>query len=178
MAGLTYKTDARKVHQLIHGFVQGETAETWINPKERKQDGRLEYLALLAHYWGKGNKGVRVKEAEALQTSFIDMKDRAMSFDKFLTNTQTMFTGFSENGEILNDSQNIRLLSQKVQNPILIQIKASLQVSYDMDQANVVTYDFISSSMAAEAASIGDHNSRGFADVNTCAEKVPESGIK
>ena len=25
LAGLTYKTDARKVHQLIHGFLQGET---------------------------------------------------------------------------------------------------------------------------------------------------------
>ena len=78
-----------------------------------------------------------------------------MSFEKFLTNMQTMFTGFSENGEILNDSQNIRVLFQKVQNPIMTQIKASLQVSYDMDQANTVTYDFISDSLAAEVASIG-----------------------
>ena len=46
---------------------------------------------------------------------------------------QTMFTGFSENGDILNDLQKIRLLFQKVQNPILTQIKASLHVSYDMD---------------------------------------------
>ena len=47
-----------------------------------------------------------------------------MSFQKFPTNIQTMFTGFSENGDILNDSQKIRFLSQKVQNPILTQIKA------------------------------------------------------
>ena len=63
---LTYKTDCRKVHQIIHGFVQGETAETWIRPKERNQDGRLDYLTLLAHYGGKGNKTARIKEAEAL----------------------------------------------------------------------------------------------------------------
>ena len=33
LTGLIYKTDARNFHQLIHGFVQGETAETWIKPK-------------------------------------------------------------------------------------------------------------------------------------------------
>ena len=49
-----------------------------------------------------------------------------MSFKKFLTNMQTMFTGFSDNGEIINDSQKIRLLFQKFHNPILTQIKASL----------------------------------------------------
>ena len=69
--GLTYKTYARKFYQLIHGFVQGETSETWINPKERKQGDRMDYLALMAHYGGKGNKAVRVKEAEALWTSRI-----------------------------------------------------------------------------------------------------------
>ena len=61
LAGLTYKTYSRKVHQLIYGFVQGENAETWINPKESNQDGRLDYLALLTHYGGEGKKEVRVK---------------------------------------------------------------------------------------------------------------------
>ena len=49
LTGLTYKIDSRKLHQLIHGFVKGETKETCINPKESKQDGLLKYLALLAH---------------------------------------------------------------------------------------------------------------------------------
>ena len=130
---LTYKTDDRKVHQIIHGFLQGETAETWINTKESKKDDQLEYLSLLDNYGGKFNKAVRIKEAEVLRTLLIYKNDRAMSFDKFLTNMQTTFTGFSENGEILNDSQKIRLLLQMVQNPILTQMKASLQVSYDLD---------------------------------------------
>ena len=89
-----------------------------------------------------------------------------------------MFTGFSENGEILNYSQKIRFIFQKVQNPILTQIKASLQVSYDLDQSSTVTYDFISKIMTAEAASIGDRNPQGVADVNNCGEKAPESGVK
>ena len=121
---------------------------------------------------------VWVKEVEALRTSLIYKNERAMSSEKFLTNMQTMLTRFYENGEILNKSQNIRLLFQKVQNPILNQIKASLQVSYDTDQSNKVTYDFISNSLAAEAASIGDHNPRGVADINTCGKKALERGVK
>ena len=78
LAGLTYKIDARKIHQLIHGFVQIKTADTWINPKEIKQDGRLDYLALLAHYGGGGNKVIQNKEAEALWTSLIYNNERAM----------------------------------------------------------------------------------------------------
>ena len=78
--GLNYNTDASKVHQLIHGFVQGETAEMWINPKDSKQDGGLDYLALLAHYGGKVNKVVLVKEAEAHRKSLIYKNERAISF--------------------------------------------------------------------------------------------------
>ena len=102
-----------------------------------------------------------------------------MSSNKFLTNMQTMFTGLSENEEILNKLQKIWLLFQNVQNPILAQIKASLQVSYDLDQSNTVTYNFINNSMAAEAASLGyPPTHRGVADVNTCGKKAPESGVK
>ena len=103
VAGLTYKTDARKVHQLINGFVQGETSETWINTKERKKDDLLDYLALLPHYGSEGNKVLRIKEAEAPRTSLIYKNERSVSFYKFLTNMHTMFTGFYENVEILNE---------------------------------------------------------------------------
>ena len=106
LIGLTYKKYAKKSHQPIHGFVQDETAETWINPKERKQDGQLDYLSLLAHYGGKCNKAVRIKEAEALQTSLIHKNERSMSFEEFLTKMQAMLTGLYENGDILNEFQN------------------------------------------------------------------------
>ena len=103
MTSLTYKTYASKVQQRIHGFVQGETAETWIKPKERNQDERLDYLSITDHYGGEGNKALRIKEAAALCTLLIYMNERAISFEKLLTNMQTIFTGLSENGDILND---------------------------------------------------------------------------
>ena len=85
---------------------------------------------------------------------------------------QTMFTGLSENIYILNDSQKICLMFQKVQNPILTKIKASLQVYYDLNQANMVTYNFISNSLAVEATSLGKHIPRGVEDVNTRGKKA------
>ena len=104
LVGLTYKKYARKVHQIIHGFVQGETAETWINPKYRKQYVQLDYLALLSHYGVEGNKVVRIKQSELLRTSLIYKNDGAMSLEKFLTNMQTIFTGLYENGKIIDES--------------------------------------------------------------------------
>ena len=121
----------------------------------RKQDARLDYLALLAHYGGKGNKVVWVKYSEVLQKLIIYKNERAMSFKTFLTNIQTMLTRFSENGEIFNDSQKIQVIFQKVQSHILTQIKASLQVSYDINKSNTATYDFIYNRLSEEAASIG-----------------------
>ena len=52
----------------------------------------MEYLALLAHYRGEGNKAVHIKEAEALRTSFVYNNKKAMPFENFFTNMQKMFT--------------------------------------------------------------------------------------
>jgi hypothetical protein len=180
-AGLIFKTDARKVHQLIHGFVQGEIAETWVKPNKKKQNGRLDFKALQAHYGGEGNKSVRIKEAEVLRRTLHYKNERAMSFEKFLTNMQTMFTGFADNEEILTDAQKIRLLFEKVQSTSLQQVKSSLQVSYDLDQTGDVTFDFIANSMAAEAASLTDYSqARQASEMDTSGRSgsAPASGIK
>ena len=55
LSGLVYKTDARSLHQLIHGFVQGGGSDTWIKHREKKRDWRVNFKALQAHYGGKGN---------------------------------------------------------------------------------------------------------------------------
>ena len=46
--------------------------------------------------------------------SFDNKNRSAMPSNLFLKNMQTMLTGFSENGEIFNNSQSILLLFQKV----------------------------------------------------------------
>jgi hypothetical protein len=166
---------------LIHGFVHGETAKTWIKPKEKRQNGRLDFKALQAHYGGEGNKSVRIKEAEVLRNSLHYKNERAVSFEKFLTNMQAMFTGFEDKDELLTDAQKIRLLFQKVQSPSLTQVKNALQVSYNLDKAGEVTYDFLANSMAAEAASLPDHapnHQASGVDRQPTPGSAPTSGIK
>ena len=43
---LFYKTNARKVKQMIHGFLQGDTDETWIKTWENKLYGQVNFKAL------------------------------------------------------------------------------------------------------------------------------------
>ncbi len=179
--GLICETDARKVHQLIHGFVQGEASETWIEPKEKKQDGRLDCRALEAHCGGEGNEAVRIQEAEVLRTALHHKSERTMSFDKFLTNMQSMFAGFTDNEEILTEAQKIRSPFAKVQSPNLALVKSNLQIACDLDQTGEVTFDFIANSLAAEASkspdSAASRNASGV-DARAGANSAPVSGVK
>jgi hypothetical protein len=167
---------------LIHGFVQNETAETWIKPTEKRQNGRVDFLALQAHYGGEGNKAVRIEEAEVLRNNLTYRNERVLSFEKFLTSMQAMFTGFQDNEEIMTDPMKIRLLFQKVQHPKLEVVKSALKVQSDMDVAGTVTYDFIANSMAAEAARLPEHTpNRQASGVDTHGggkRSAPESGVK
>jgi hypothetical protein len=183
LTGLVFKADATKVHQLIHGFVQGETSETWIKPSERRKNGRIDYLALLAHYGGEGNKSVRIQEAEVLRKNLVYKSERTMSFEKFLTNMQAMFTGFQENEEEQTEAQKIRLLFDKVQSPSLETTKGALKVRYDIDVAGgaVITYDFIANSLAAKAASLPDyvaHRNASGVETQGSQGSAPASGVK
>jgi hypothetical protein len=182
LSGAAFKTDARRVHQLIHGFVQGEIAETWIKPKEKKQDGRIDFQALQAHYGGEGSKSVRIQDAEALRKTLYYKSERAMKFETFLTNMQTMFTGFDKSEEEMKPPQQIRLLFDKVQCPALQTVKNSLQVAYNLDVADPpkVTYDFIANSLSAEASKKDDHSTNRQVSglQGRTAGTQPESGVK
>jgi hypothetical protein len=182
LTGQVFKTDARKVHQLIHGFVQGETAETWIKPTRNSRNGRIDFKALEAHFGGEGNKSVRIQEAEVLRSNLTYKSERTMSFEKFLTSMQAMFTGFEDNGELLNDEQKVRLLFKKVESPGLTVVKNALKVQYDLDPNNNVTYNFIANSLSAEAAKLPDHvpNQRQASGVEAKygTGSAPTSGVK
>jgi hypothetical protein len=92
-----------------------------------------------------------------------------------------MFTGFEDNGEVLNDAQKIRLLFQKVQAPVLTQVKSALQVQHDLDAGGTsVTYNFIANSMAATATNLTEvarSNVSGW-DSQGGKDLAPESGVR
>ena len=78
LSGIIYKTDARKLHQMIHGFVKWETAEIWIKLREKTRDGRVEFKALQAQYEGKDNKAVHIEEAEVLRNTLYHNNESYM----------------------------------------------------------------------------------------------------
>ena len=80
------------------------------------------------HYGGKENKDIQIKESEILRNNIDQKNNNAMSFEKFLTNMQSMITGFEENYELLIKEKKIRLLLRKYQGPKLTQVKNALHV--------------------------------------------------
>ena len=73
-----------------------------------------------------------------MRNTFHYKNEMDISFEKFLTNMQSIFTVFEDNYALLTEVQNILLLFQKVKSPILTQVKNSLQVSYKLYQDKYV----------------------------------------
>jgi hypothetical protein len=64
LVGSNFQADARKVHQLLKSYLQAESAEQWIKPLAKHQDGRKDMEALRNHYSGEGNTSRRIAVAE------------------------------------------------------------------------------------------------------------------
>jgi hypothetical protein len=140
----------------------------------------MDFMALQDHYGGAANKTLRIKEAEVLRKTLIYRNERAMSFEKFITNMNIMFVAYSENGETLTEDQKIRLLFEKIAHPNLETIKSSLQVAENLDQVGAVNYEFIVNSVSAEVASLPDYvsNNRNASGVDTHGgEESPANGV-
>jgi hypothetical protein len=179
LTGLVFDADALKVHQLVQGFVQGETAETWVKPHERRKNGRVDVASLTAHYGGEGNKMVLIQEAETLRKNLTYKNERSMSFEKFLTSMQAMFNGFGNNDEPYTESQKVRLLFDKVEHLGLKSQKEALQITYNLDTGGVVTYDFIANSLSASVATLPDYTTpRQTSSVETYTGSAPGNGIR
>jgi hypothetical protein len=90
LTGAIFSADAKTAHQLIHGFVQGETAEVWTRTTANRKNGRLDFQALQVHHEGEGDKQIRLEEAEQLRKSLMCKNERALSFDKFLKHAENV----------------------------------------------------------------------------------------
>ena len=103
-----------------------------------------------------------------------------MKFETFLM--QTMFTGFDKSEEEMKPPQQIRLLFEKVQCPVLQTVKNSLQVAYNLDVTDPpkVTYNFIANSLSAEASKKDDNSANRQVSglQGRTSGSAPESGVK
>ena len=76
-----------------------------VKPQRRgsrqKRGSKMDYYTNYPYWLTMGEKLTRMcssKKQKALWILLIYKNDRSMPFDKFTTNMQSIFTGFSENG--------------------------------------------------------------------------------
>lgn len=139
LTGATYQADARKVHQLLKSYLQAETAEQWIKPLEKAQDGRKDMEALRNHYSGEGNTSRRIAVAERYRDTLHYKNEKALTFTGFLDKIQTMFNIFETEGEPVTEQAKIRMLLKKVEHPSLQTAVENLRFTAGKDPTTTFT---------------------------------------
>jgi len=165
LVGQYYTADARRVHNLLLGFLQGENTESWIKSVARYQDGRRDMTALRRHYSGEGNSTRRISDAKRIQQTLHYKTERALLFNKFLDSLQKMFTIFEEEEEPLTERAKVDELLTKVQNSALAAGVAQLR--YQLNTSGV-TFTVAANHLNSEVSQMPDYQiSRRINATNT-----------
>ena len=129
----TFRSNARKVHQLLMNFLVAESTEQWIKNLAPWVNGRLDMEALRNHYGGEGNASRHIATAEKLRETLHYKSERSMPFSTFLDRMQKMFNIFQEECEELTENAKVRELLKRVQNNQLQDTVKALRVRFDLD---------------------------------------------
>jgi hypothetical protein len=165
LTGQYYIADARRVHNLLVGFLQGENTENWIRNIAKYQDGRRDMIALRRHYAGEGNSTRRIADAKRLQATLHYKTERALPFNKFLDSLQKMFTIFEDENEPLTERAKVDELLSKVQATTLS--AAVAQLRYQLNTVGV-TFTVAANHLNSEISQTSDYQlARKVSAVNT-----------
>ena len=151
LSGAAYISDKRKVHQLLISHLSAEMQQ-WIEPVQKKQDGRLSYETLKDHCLGTGNVSRRVAHAEQIKKNLVYADERRLCFNHFLQKLTKMFLIFKDEGEPVAEEAKIRILFEKINHPELKQAVAALEVQHDM---NKMSFDQITNHLATKVSKFG-----------------------
>ena len=166
LVGQYFVADARRVHNLLIGYLQGENTETWIRSIAKYQDGRKDMMALRRHYAGEGNSTRRIADAKKIQTTLHYKTERALPFNKFLDSlVQPMFTIFEEENEPLTERAKVDELLTKVQHTALG--AAVAQLRYQLNTVGI-TFTVAANHLNSEISQTPDYQmSRKISSINT-----------
>lgn len=157
LEGAVFQADARKVHQLIKSFLQTETAEQWVKPIAKKQNGRADMEALRNHYSGEGNTSRRIAVlAERIRDTLFYKSERAMQFSAFLDKMQKMFNIFEEENEQVTEQAKVRMLLKKVEHPQLQDACSALRIRASMEG---ITFTECANHLSAQVSELPDQQS-------------------
>ena len=173
--GAHYEADKRQVHQLIYGLVQGETAESWIKKLRTKNDGRRDYMALVAHYSGEGNTNRRLATADHLRDTLHYKSQRAVPFETFLQRAEEMFIIYEEETTSgYSDEDKVRWLLPKVQHPSLAATIAAIKAR---DADGAVSYQYAINLLAAEVATLPETVALKSRNISALGTRRSQGGI-
>ena len=91
LEGEYYLADRQRVHNLIVNATSGCPSADWIKSSLKYSNGRRTWKKLVNHFAGPGTASVALAEAEKLRNTLHYRNERAMSFEKFLTNCEKMY---------------------------------------------------------------------------------------
>lgn len=177
ITGVTFVSDARKVHQLIKSFLTPEQ-EAWISDVDRRQNGRIDWGILVTHFEGEGNTSRRITVAERMKESLFYKNERAMPYQTFLDKAKHMFNIFRQEEEPMTESQKVRWLLSRIQHAGLTSTVGALRVRSDLDG---ITFDEAANFIASAVSEQPDYQARKISQVGTDGGSggggAPVSGI-
>jgi hypothetical protein len=171
LSGPNFQADARKVHQLLKSFLQTETAEQWVKPVARRQNGREDMIALRNHYTGEGNTSRRIAQAESYRDTLHYKHEKSLSFSNFLDKIQKMINMLQEEGESITEQAKVMMLLKKIQHPQLQNAVSALRIRAQLDS---VTFTECANHLAAIVSELPDHqlNRKVSATTDSKSSKV------
>ena len=177
LTGSNFQADTRKVHQLLKSFLQAESAEQWIKPLTKRQDGRKDMEALRGHYSGEGNTSRRIAVAERYRDTLHYKNEKALSFSVFLDKIQTMFNIFETEGEPVQEQAKVRMLLKKVEHPQLQTAVGTLRVRAQMDK-DKVTFTECANHLSALVSELPDYQLNRKVSATDTSSKVKTKRIR
>jgi hypothetical protein len=169
LTGDYFEADARRVHQIIKTYTQGESAEEWIRILSRFQDGRKDILALKAHFQGEGNASRRIAEADNMRENLHYKSERAFRFQAFLDKLQSMFTIYKEEGEEFTEEAKVRSLLDKTRHRDL---QATINAVRLDQQANGASFTRAADFIAGEVSRLPEAQNLNSSRRNTSQYQV------
>ena len=152
--GTFFEADARRVHQIILGYIQGEAVADWIKPHLKKENGRLDMIALRKHFEGEGNVSRRITDAESLRDTLHYKAERALPFSQFITKCQLMFNIYRDEGEEFSENQKLRFFLDKIQSDNQAMQIAVSTLRLRMDSGDDLTFTFAANHLTSAVARI------------------------
>jgi hypothetical protein len=176
LTGPRFEADARQVHHIIASLTTGEISEEWIRDKRRHQNGRVDMMALRAHYQGEGNQTRRIGDAERLRETLHYRAENALPFSTFLAKCQQMFNLFEQVSEPYSEAMKLRFLLEKVQS---IELKVTIEAIKSAVALDANSYTFTSAANHLSAQikpRVGNGRSLSSVSVGEGSSKIMKGG--